>query len=46
MATRPGDRCWQSGDDADPANQTHGRVDPINVVQSQAELHTSAARQS
>jgi len=42
---RPGDRCWQSGDDADPANQTHGRADPSNLVQSNAELYTSA-RQS
>jgi len=25
MAARPGDRCWLSGGDADPANQTHGR---------------------
>jgi len=39
MAARPGDRCWQSGDDALPANQTHGRADPSNVVQCHAELY-------
>jgi len=42
MAARPSDRCWQSGDDADPANQTHGRADPSNVVQFHAELNTLA----
>jgi len=31
---RPGDQCWQSGDKADPLNQTHGRADPSNTVQS------------
>jgi len=38
MMARPSDQCWQSGDNADPVNRTHGRTDPSNAVQSLKEL--------
>jgi len=42
--TRTGDQCWQSGDNADPVNRTHGRADPSNAVPSHEELYTPAQR--
>jgi len=41
---RPRDQCWPSGDNADQVNETHGRANPSNAVQSHEELHTSAQR--
>jgi len=44
MIARPGDQCWQRGDNADPVNHKHGRADPSNAVQSHEELYTPAQR--
>jgi len=40
MIAQPGDQCWQSEDDADPVNQTHGLADPSNAVLHHEKLST------
>jgi len=49
MLARPGDQCWQSGDnDQDPVNRTHAdeRTQVMRCMQSDEELYrpTSAQR--
>jgi len=42
MIARPGDQCWQNGDNANLVDQTHGRADPSTAVLSHEELYTPA----